>query len=645
MSHSPLQANTSRSYEQGWNAINELIRSDGSWSGYERNIFYVNHRDGTFSDVSGTVGLDFAEDGRAFALSDTDHDGRLEVVLKNRNGPQLRILRNEMREIGECIAFRLRGHQGNRDAIGAAVTVETEKGRQVKYLQAGSGFLSQHTKELFFGLGHSSAPLRATVRWPNGLIQHFENLPSGHRMEIEEGSDRFRAEPFLSGSAGVSPAHERPTAAKMAALPAASETWLIAPLAAPDFSLPDLMGRVHTLAAFRGRKVLLNFWATWCPPCRKELQVLEQYKSRWTAQGLQVVTVNVNNSGEAETVRTFAKGLSFVILLASEDVAGIYNILYRYLFDRRRDLGIPTSLLIDDEGSIVKIYQGPLDPEHVLADLDSVPRNAEERVKRALPFSGTYYGGSSQRNHFTYGVAFFQRGYLDQAVVSFRLAIQDNPEYADAYYNLGTLYMKKEMRAEARQSFERALQLRPDYPDALNNLGLLAAQEGHADEAISYFQRAVEKNPEYVIGLQNLGNLYREQGRWAESQRALERALYIAPEDPELNYSLGMLFARQDDTGRASEYLHKAVKLRPDYPEALNNLGVLYLRTGKREQATAAFEECIRMAPTFDQGYLNLAKVYVAAGERQKAQQILRQLLERHPDHSLARSALEQLTR
>jgi hypothetical protein len=56
--------------------------------------FYANNRDGTFSDVSAVLGLDFVEDGRAFALADFDHDGRLEMFLKNRNAPQLRILKN-----------------------------------------------------------------------------------------------------------------------------------------------------------------------------------------------------------------------------------------------------------------------------------------------------------------------------------------------------------------------------------------------------------------------------------------------------------------------------------------------------------------------------------------------------------------------
>ncbi len=59
------------------------------------------------------------------------------------------------------------------------------------------------------------------------------------------------------------------------------------------------------------------------------------------------------------------------MLLATEEVAGIYNIIYRYLFDRRRDLGIPTSFLLNRESMIVKVYQGDLDPQRVLDDVKS----------------------------------------------------------------------------------------------------------------------------------------------------------------------------------------------------------------------------------------------------------------------------------
>ena len=98
-------------YEQGWNAVNELIRADYTWSGYERNVFYANNRDGTFSDVSGAVDLDFLEDGRSFALADFDHDGRQEVFLKNRNAPQLRLLKNVADELPPSICVPAARHQ------------------------------------------------------------------------------------------------------------------------------------------------------------------------------------------------------------------------------------------------------------------------------------------------------------------------------------------------------------------------------------------------------------------------------------------------------------------------------------------------------------------------------------------------------
>src|SRR5207253_10435523 len=109
------------------------------------------------------VELDFLEDGRAFALADLDQDGRLEVVLKNRNAPQLRILRNSMKDLGQSIAFRLRGQKSNRDAIGAAVTVEAEAHRQTKSRQSGSGSLSQQSKELLLGVGTFQRSVRASI--------------------------------------------------------------------------------------------------------------------------------------------------------------------------------------------------------------------------------------------------------------------------------------------------------------------------------------------------------------------------------------------------------------------------------------------------------------------------------------------------
>ena len=178
-------ATPSLNYERGWNAINELVRSDSSWSGSERNVFYANNGDGTFSEVSGAVGLDFPDDSRSFVLADLDHDGRLEVILKNRNAPQLRVLRNAMKDLGHSIAFRLRGTKSNRDAIGAAVTVEAREHIARPNISRPVPDSCRSTPRSFsLELGKAQATIRATVRWPSGLTQTFENLPVNHRIEI-----------------------------------------------------------------------------------------------------------------------------------------------------------------------------------------------------------------------------------------------------------------------------------------------------------------------------------------------------------------------------------------------------------------------------------------------------------------------------
>ena len=63
VANSPSEAKPAHDYEQGWSALNELLRADGTWSGFECNVFFANNADGTFSDVSGAVGLNFLEDG------------------------------------------------------------------------------------------------------------------------------------------------------------------------------------------------------------------------------------------------------------------------------------------------------------------------------------------------------------------------------------------------------------------------------------------------------------------------------------------------------------------------------------------------------------------------------------------------------
>lgn len=646
VANSPVQPIPSTDYEQGWSALNDLLRSDGTWSGYERNVFYANNRDGTFSDVSGAVGLDFLEDGRAFALADFDHDGKLEVILKNRNGPQVRFLKNVAQNLPPSISFRLRGVKSNRDAIGAVVTIYTEAGRQTRSLLAGSGFLSQHTKELFFGLGDPKGPVRASIRWPSGARQELHDLPTNHRIWVEEGGEA-RSEPFTPSR--PYPRKAEPTPAINEPPSETVETWLLAPVGAPDFALQDLAGRPTTVSHRRGQPLLLHFWTAASQGGLADLQTFQRFHHQWAAHGLQILSVNTDDTFETSSLRSLGKGdtFPFPVLRATEDMAGTYNVLYRYLFDRHRDLPLPSSFLIDAGGDIVKIYQGPIPADQVEQDFQSIPRTTAERLARALPFPGVTDAVEFQRNSLSLGSVFFQREYFEQAETFFGRALRDDPASAEALYGLGSVYLKQNKKNEARDYFECATKGQASFPETMpnawNNLGLMATQEGRTDDAIPLFQQALKISPDHIIALDNLAGAYRQQKKWDEARRVLERALSVSPQNAEANYSLGMVYAQTNDEQHAYEYLQKALKARPDYPEALNNMGVLYLRTGRRDDAVRNFEECIRVAPAFDQSYLNLARVHALEGHIEEARAVLEALLKQHPDHSGAKKALLEL--
>lgn len=632
-------ATPAQAYERGWNAINELVRSDHTWHGYARNVLFANNHDGTFSEISGPSGLDVLEDSRCFALSDIDHDGRLEIILKNRNAPQVRVLRNSMTAIGRSLSFRLRGVKSNRDAIGASITVEAGAVKQTKYLQAGTGFLAQNSKELFFGLGDAGLAT-ATVRWPSGLVQQFASLPADHRIECVEGQTNFTATPYRSPAAAP-PTTPAPTSGEE--LPHQVETWLVEPLRAPAFSLPDLSGALHSLQELQGAPALLAFWSSDAPESLDLLDRLQQRSAPLRSARIAILAVNVDKDQAAARRLATQKQFALPVLFADETVAGVYNIVYSHLFDRRRNLPIPAAFLLDSDSAIVKVYQGVFDPQQIAGDVRGIPQTATDRLTKALPFPGHVLREGFQRNIFTFGVAFYQNGYLDQAAETFRQVVALRPDDADAWYNLGTLSLRRNQSDQARQALEQTVRLRPDYPEAWNNLGMLAGHAGQTADAISAFEHSLQLRPNYTIALVNLGNLYRAQHAFDKAGECLSRALQLDPRDPEVNYSVGMLYAQQGQTAQAEQYLQTAIQLRPDYPEALNNLGVLWVREQQYTKAEAQFKEGMRVAPAFDQSYLNLARLYAMQNNQEQARQVLLELLRVQPENAAAKQALEML--
>jgi peroxiredoxin len=118
---------------------------------------------------------------------------------------------------------------------------------------------------------------------------------------------------------------------------------------APDFELKDTQGKTHKLSDYRGKVVLLNFWATWCKPCKVELPDVIGLQDDYGVNGLQVLGISVDDNG-AEVLPPFIVKwkINYPILLGTREVGESYGGI----------AGIPTTFLIDKKGKIVTNFVG-----------------------------------------------------------------------------------------------------------------------------------------------------------------------------------------------------------------------------------------------------------------------------------------------
>lgn len=624
----------SKPYADAWSAINEFIRSDYTWSGYQRNNLYLNNRNATFTEAAGLLGLDCLEDSRAFALSDLDGDGRLEIVIRNRTAPQVRIFHNQLDLPGASLSFSLRGTTSNRDAIGAVVELETAHGKQRRTVRAGSGFLSQNSKVLHFGLGAQPGVVHATVEWPGGGRQALENIPPDHRIEVVEGVAGFHAVPFHLLR------QHPPAAAATAETPAESHaTWMIEPILPPGLALQDHAGNQHSLAENTGSLQLLVFAATGCETSAAFLRALDSSRAVFHQAGIKTLAVLPN----ATTSAPPAPAYSFPLLLGDEKIANIFAIFHRYLFDRRREMAFPTSFLLDKEGKVVRVYAGTASPAAIAHDAATIPATSEERMRKAFPFPGRFYRGELHHNYFTYGVGYLQYEYLDEALAAFQQAILRNQSVPAAYYNLGLIYLNKEMFDQARSHLEKAVQLDPANADAWNNLGVVVGQLGDYAGAKADFQRALDRQPTHLLAIQNMVKLLQFQQRPDEARALLLKAIEADPRQAEFHRGLGMFYVEQKDLASAENEFQKAVALQPGNPEILNGLGVVFMQEGKSAEALDTFDRCRKLAPNFDRPYLNMAVLYLSSGHAAEAHAILAEYLARDPSNQEIRQALQEV--
>ncbi len=122
----------------------------------------------------------------------------------------------------------------------------------------------------------------------------------------------------------------------------------------PDFTLPDLDGQARQIAEWDGKLIVINFWATWCPPCREEIPVFMAMQAEYADRGLQFIGIALQ---DAEEVRDYVAetGINYPVLAGYREVVRIARALGNHMG------ALPYTVIINRNGTVEYTHTGPLD--------------------------------------------------------------------------------------------------------------------------------------------------------------------------------------------------------------------------------------------------------------------------------------------
>ena len=149
---------------------------------------------------------------------------------------------------------------------------------------------------------------------------------------------------IMSNESGVSTASAANLTTEYLAMEEPNEGAL-----APDFSLTSTEGKTIKLSSFRGRVVIIDFWATWCPPCKAEIPDFIKLYSDYKSDGFQMIGISLDQGGLKDVV-PFMKdhGMNYPVVLGTEEVVSAYGGIR----------GIPTTFVIDKKGYVREAFEG-----------------------------------------------------------------------------------------------------------------------------------------------------------------------------------------------------------------------------------------------------------------------------------------------
>jgi tetratricopeptide (TPR) repeat protein len=548
---SPADSTRSAAYENGWNAINQFIREGYSWSGNQANIFYKK-LGGRYADASLQSGLDIAGDARAFAFVDLDDDGCVDLLLKCRLGPQLRVFQNRVGQEQRRIAFQLEGVKSNRDAIGARVEVN---GR-VRWLNAGSGYLSQHSKTVFIGLGNDERIERASILWPSGLRQPLEGLQMDSLYRVREGDSPVLVRGFAksgfakSGSAKSLSLPERTVAGENQQR--LHDTWFVEPIPLPEPQRGPGLYVVDGAAASPAFALFRRYLFEYRADLEPRLALLLDARGH----AVKVYAQVPDAARVAADLRTTPRPLPYPGRSLNPMRRDFFKLGAALLGCGYREEALPyleEVLRRDPANHTARVLAAQVHREAGRWDqarsslrlvLDAAPQIAE---------AWNELGGVEQGQYADH----------KKALECFEQAVAWKPDLVYALLNAAQSAARLQDLAKARDLYERALAASPRNAAAHNGLGLLLAQSGESAKAEVHFRDAVKHDAALGGAWNNLAVLLLRQRREPEALQVLREGIRQAPGEELLYLNLGRILLQQGDRQGARAVMEQLLKTNP----------------------------------------------------------------------------------
>lgn len=193
--------------------------------------------------------------------------------------------------------------------------------------------------------------------------------------------------------------------------------------------------------------------------------------------------------------------------------------------------------------------------------------------------------------------------FIEQSIANYDKAIELNPNYTNAYHNLGIAYYHQGRLDEAIAEFDKAIQINPNFEDAYSSRGLVRADQGKLEEAFSDYGKAIELNPNHASTYSNRGIALGASGKFEEAIADFNIAIQLEPGSAGFHNNRGVAYKNQGEFEQAMADYNKAIQINPNLAEVYINRGIAYHSQDNIDDALIDFDEAIKLNPNRAEAY------------------------------------------